>query len=266
MVFDFFKKKSQEAAARPARIIPGSEADYEERRKWAENLVSQGRVEAAISLMEELAADLAGAGNFPLAVAVRHQINRWKPEREAKETPAEAGQKMAEQRAKSGVFQRPLIPLDPSVEKAVKASSFLEGLNAVEISGLIDATGLQQYPAGQIVVKEGSAGDHLYIVTRGVLRVSTSGVGGGEVRVGTLHVGDFFGEVALLTGRPRAASVLAETDAECLQVAKADWDRLSKAHPRLLGLLESAMAERAQLSAEAVIDDLRRRRGADESP
>ncbi len=259
-MFDFLKRKLQGGPSRAQKPATGPDADYEERRAAAEELYAQGRSAEAIKVLEDLAGDLAGAGNFTLAVAVRHQMHRWMPERAATETPSDEGKRMAVQRAKSGVFARPVSRTASSVQRIVRATAFLEELTSEEISGLIESTGLSTYGAEQVVVKEGTPGDRLYVVTRGVLMVTTASPSGDEVRVGTLNVGDFFGEVALLTGRPRAATVTAETDAECLQITKEEWDRLSSRHPRLTSLLEEAMSVRAQLSAEAVVDDLRRRR------
>lgn len=262
MVFDFLRKKLQEAvapaAAQSSKPAVGSEADYEDRRKAAEALEAEGKRAEAITMLEALAADLAGAGNFPLAVAVRHQIHRWRPEGESGETPIAEGKKMAHQRAQSGAFSAK--PVDSPVNKFVEASPLLKELTAEEIAGLMESTGLTTYAQGQTVVQEGTAGDRLYIVTRGLLNVSTSGAGGAVVRVGTLSVGDFFGEVALLTGKPRAATVVAETDAECLQITSESWQTLASKHARLQKLLEEAMAQRAQLSAEAVLEDFRKRR------
>lgn len=266
MVFDFLRKKLQEAvapaAAQPITAAPGSEADYEERRKTAEALEAEGKRTEAVALLEALAADLAGAGNFPLAVAVRHQIHRWRPEGESGETPIAEGKKMAHQRAQTGAFAPKAA--DAPVNKILEASPLLSELTAEEIAGLMESTGLTTYAKDQTVVQEGAPGDHLYIVTRGLLNVTISGAGGGRVRLGVLSVGDFFGEVALLTGKPRAATVEADTDAECLQITAQSWQDLAAKHPRLQKLLEEAIAQRAQNAADAVLEDFRKRR--DEAP
>lgn len=263
VVFEFLKKKLQDSVAKPApRIVPGSQADYEERRKWAQNLRDQGRTADAITLLEELAGDLAGAGNFPLAVAVRHQIHQWRPDLEAGPTPADEGKEMARKRAEiSGSF-KPVPPENP-LSRMAEASPFLGELSGEEIGGLLESTGLEKYAAGQVVVEEGTEGGSLFIVSGGTLAVTTRGAQGTSVPVGHLSVGDFFGEVSLLTGMPRAATVTALSDSECLEIRAEKWPELSSQHPRLRQLLEEAMAVRASLSAEAVIEDLRKRRGED---
>jgi cAMP-dependent protein kinase regulator len=255
---DFLKKKIQGAKV-GARPEPGSDADYEERRQRAQALHDEGKTAEAVGALEDLASELAGAGNFPLAVAVRHQIHQWKPELDAKTTPEADASRMATQHAQSGPHLKPSMS-DSSIRRLVQLSPLLEEMSATEIAGLIESTGLARYQPGQVVIEEGTPGDKLYVVTRGVLRVSTKGADGNPVRVGTLAVGDFFGEVAVLTGKPRVATVTAESEAECLQISGPRWADLSSRHPRLKQMLEEALKLRAELAAEAVVDDLRRRR------
>lgn len=261
MAFGFLKKKGPDSGAMPP---PGSPADYEGRRRAAEGLHAQGLVAQAVEVLDGLAADLAGAGNFPLAVAVRHQIEEWRPGT-AGRSPAEDGRKMADLRAASGIFRAPGAPAPASQSMtALRASPLLASLSAEEIGGLIESTGLVKFSRGDVALQEGTAGDDLFVVTRGAFGVETAGADGRSVRVGTLHVGDFFGEVAVLTGRPRTATVRAEADAECLRLTARNFATLEARHPRLRPLLADEMATRAQNAAEAVLEDLRRRR--EESP
>lgn len=259
MVFDFLKKKLQSALEKPKP--QGPEALYEEKRREAEALHVSGKTADAVRLLEGLASDLAGVGNFPLAVAVRHQIHQWNPD--GAQSPETEAARMADQRAaaeKEPAAVAPFAPSESSISRLVNASQFLEQLTKDEITGLIESTGLTTFEKGATVVEEGTSGDKLFIVTRGHFAVSTLGPAGNRIRVGTLSVGDFFGEIALLTGRPRAATVLADSSAECLQITSASWVQLSESHPRLRELLEQAMALRAELTAEAVLDDMRRQR------
>lgn len=265
MVFDFLKKKLQEMGSKPSvpDVAPPAEepASYEERRGRAEALYAEGKADEAVGLLEELAAELAGAGNFPLAVAVRHQINAWQPAPARPQTPVEAAKKMVRQRAESGLHEA--IP-DPEraavVPQGIQQAPLFEGLNADEIAGLIESTGRRSYTSGDVVLEEGKSGSQMYLVTRGLLGVTTSGAAGAKVRVGTLTVGDVFGEVALLTGRPRTATVVAETEAECLEISREGWEGILGRFPRLQKILEEIRETRARLAADAIVDDLRRRR------
>jgi len=142
---------------------------------------------------------------------------------------------------------------------------FFSELSREELTGLADATGVASYAAGEAVVEEGSPGESLFIVSKGILTVRTTGPEGNQVTVGKLTAGDFFGEISLLLGRPRTATVVAETDAICLEVGKGAWRDLQRVHPRLRAVLEESLQARAVNSAEVVVQDYRRRKAGEKA-
>jgi len=77
--------------------------------------------------------------------------------------------------------------------------------------------------AGQAVVTEGEEGDKFYVIRAGNYAVAEKGR-----QVATLGAGDVFGEIALLTGGPRIATVTALVDGEVLSLSKADFDAVLK--------------------------------------
>ena len=257
VVFDFLKKKLQESLPRARKVAPGSFEDYEERRRWADSLEAQGRRDAARNLLVELEKDLRAARNYPLAVAVQHRLDEWDP------SPAPASPPAPEPAVPEPEVREELAAgaTATGVHRAVRAAASLEELSPEEVAVLARSSGLTLWPAGTVVVEEGSQGEALYVVTRGKLEVRTKGAAGESVGLGTLEVGDFFGEIAVLTGRPRAATVTAQTDVECLQITRETWVDLSSRHPLLVRRLQKEIEVRARLAAEAVVEDLRRRRG-----
>lgn|GEM_PF-1695327 len=266
MVFEFLKKKFHDltTAAVPsdAGETPGDVATYEERRSEAEALHEKGETARAVELLEGLAADLAGDGSFPLAVAVRHQISSWTSGPSPAETAAEDGEAMARQREVSGslkVLPRRASPGQP-VPEGLRTSRFFADMTSEEIAGFIASTGRRTFREGEVVLEQGEQGRSLFIVTRGVLRVETAGAAGGILRMGVLTMGDVFGEVAFLTGRPRTATVIAETGAECLEIGAEAWTGILGRYPRVQKVLEEVHRERARFAADAILEDLRRRR------
>ena len=85
-------------------------------------------------------------------------------------------------------------------------------------------------PAGTAVFSEGDAGDGYYIVRQGEAEVAS---GGAVLR--RLSRGDGFGELALLFGRPRSATVTAVTDLVLAGLARNDFARLVSASGETLG-------------------------------
>lgn len=84
---------------------------------------------------------------------------------------------------------------------------------------------LRRYASGQAVVRQGDAGDAFYVVRRGRLAVIRSDPSGSERALGHLSPGEAFGELALLQGQPRAATVRAIEVAECFVIGKSLFER-----------------------------------------
>lgn len=98
---------------------------------------------------------------------------------------------------------------------------------------------------GERVVKQGETGSSLFLILEGEasVHIKTSD-NGSEIRVGRLVAGDFFGEKSLLTGEPRSASVVAETDLEVVEIEKADLLPILEGNPGIMEELSRRLAER----------------------
>ena len=95
-------------------------------------------------------------------------------------------------------------------EELLRNVPFFQGLPQVEFASLASRLRRRTAPAGEIIVRQGSTGDSLYLVARGVIRVSRQDGGMGR-DLATLMAGDFFGETALLHGGRRTATCRAVT-------------------------------------------------------
>lgn len=105
--------------------------------------------------------------------------------------------------------------------------------------------------AGATVVRRGEQGDSLFLLAEGVLEVRIPRAGGGDITVDRLFPGAVFGEMSLLTGQPRSATVLAATDALAYELRKDDLDPVLRARPALLEGLTAIMAERQARNSAA---------------
>jgi Cyclic nucleotide-binding domain/Cytochrome P450 len=79
------------------------------------------------------------------------------------------------------------------------------------------------YPAGTTIIAQGAAADRFYIIVRGTATVSHRHPGGTEAVVHQLGRGDYFGEIGLLHGIPRTATVRATSDVEVLALEREDF-------------------------------------------
>ena len=91
---------------------------------------------------------------------------------------------------------------------------------------------------GELIVSQGSAGESLYIVARGQIRVYLSDETGKEIILGLEGPGAIFGEIAVLDGEPRSASVAAMERTELLMIEGREFRQLLEAHTGLsLGVI-----------------------------
>lgn len=120
------------------------------------------------------------------------------------------------------------------------------------------APGLRRrpFPAGEIVVSEGDPGESLFLIAKGSVRILVVGGHGRPLEIRHLDAGDFFGEVAALSGRPRSATVIAMTDCELVEIDRWALDALVEARPAARPLLEGARDGRAQSPEETAVRSL----------
>ncbi len=90
------------------------------------------------------------------------------------------------------------------------------------------------YPAGERIVLAGERGTCMFVVQDGTVRLSRGGVDGrAATEVGLLEKGDFFGEGALLEGRPYTSDAEAVTDCEIVEIGASTFHRMLQSHPEI---------------------------------
>jgi subfamily B ATP-binding cassette protein HlyB/CyaB len=120
---------------------------------------------------------------------------------------------------------------ETSIRNFLKLCTVFAPLSPAEIRELLSCLEPRDVAAGEAVVHEGEPGDAFYIVRRGGLKVVKESEDGKVVN--RLKEGDVFGELALLTGEARAASVIAEEPSSVFRLEKSDFDRLIKTAPKV---------------------------------
>ncbi|CAG2167970.1 unnamed protein product, partial [Oppiella nova] len=100
-------------------------------------------------------------------------------------------------------------------------------LDIYERLTVADALTPVQFNDGDIIVKQGEAGDDFYVIEEGTAIVfQRRSADEPQVEVGRLGQSDYFGEIALLLDRPRAATVVAKGPLKCVKLDRARFERL----------------------------------------
>jgi CRP-like cAMP-binding protein len=119
------------------------------------------------------------------------------------------------------------------------AMPLFEGLSSEEIETLTGWTEERHVSAGQSLVSEGAAGYVFFVIEEGTAGVEQHG----EV-LGELGPGDHFGEIAILDGGRRTASVVATSDMTILAMFGTEFRRLETELPQLADRIRATMEER----------------------
>jgi CRP/FNR family cyclic AMP-dependent transcriptional regulator len=114
----------------------------------------------------------------------------------------------------------------PHREALIAACPLFAGLDSVGMAAVAQATVEVEFPADRTIARQGEIGTGLFIVAEGAVRV----VRDGEV-VARLGSGEFFGELSVLDGGPRNASVIADGPTTCLALATWDAERVLREQP-----------------------------------
>ncbi len=135
----------------------------------------------------------------------------------------------------------------------VVSTPLFEGFTEDELVAVIRGLKLLTFEPGDILVTEGAAGASLFILTTGTVKAFVKNARGESVKVHELAEGSFFGEISILTGRPRTATLTAATPCEVLELDKATLDGITQSHPNVLEVLKRFHEARAQDTVEAII-------------
>ena len=137
-------------------------------------------------------------------------------------------------------------------EAVINGSFLFRSLDATARQELADRGVVMVFQAGREVIREGETGDDFFLMDHGVVEVTTRGPTG-PVVLSTLQRGAFFGEVAMLTGMPRTATVTALTDASVIRFSREEIDPILNRDPGARRLLETMIEGRARDAVEKVV-------------
>ena len=119
-----------------------------------------------------------------------------------------------------------------------------------ELTAVIRGLQLRTYEPGHILFSEGEPGDSLMVLASGRVRVYVRNVTGGNAEVRQLESGAFFGEISLLSGKPRTATIIAASACEVLILDRTATDEIVAKHPQVLDTLRSIYRERQDSDEE----------------
>jgi small-conductance mechanosensitive channel/CRP-like cAMP-binding protein len=144
--------------------------------------------------------------------------------------------------------------LPETVRAAIRGKPFFKCLSDHEVEGIVTGAKFAVFGRGERIVEQGAEGSSMFILLTGEagVYVRHEGNGADPTRVATLSAGEYFGEMSLLTGEHRSATIVAASDCEVLEIAKAHLARILQENGELLTNLSEMLAQR-RLDNESVL-------------
>jgi predicted acylesterase/phospholipase RssA len=120
---------------------------------------------------------------------------------------------------------------------------FFEGLDAIELAYVYGRFHRRRFAPGEFLCRQGEPGDRLWVIERGLVDVNVDGPNG-PASLARLRRGDVVGEMALVTGQPRSAHVVATVPTSALELGRDDFMAILTRYPALIGNLLQTVSER----------------------
>lgn len=102
----------------------------------------------------------------------------------------------------------------------------------------------ENYSQYETIIREGSSGDSMFVVVSGLCEVLKKDDTGKDILIAELGENNFFGEMTLLTGEPRSATVKAKEDVVCIRIGKKDLESIMKEHSTIADAMSEILAKR----------------------
>ncbi len=143
---------------------------------------------------------------------------------------------------------------------------FAEVLDKVHLEMLVAKCHEFDFPAGAVLMTEGDFGASMFAIVSGSVTVSVTDSGGSEHGVAALYAGDVVGEMSLMTGARRNATVIARTDVVAIEITKVALEEILSRAPDLIGAFGTVLAKRraeleriaADTEPTSIIDQIKR--------
>lgn len=228
-----------------ARAVPLLKREHEKypsnpriRLQYSDALAGAGMIDEAVAQYEATARYYEDNGLTVQAIAVRK-----KAEKTREQLP-----KAAEEPGKN----------EPLFSRTVPKSPLFEMLPQTERDAVIAEMEVETHDEGSVIITEGDPGSSMYVIASGAVKVYTRGTNG-SLYLAQLGEGDFFGEVSVLTGKPRTATITAAQRTELLRLDKVKLDGVLSKYPGIRKVLDDFYNKRAEHTVEAMIASLKKK-------
>ena len=116
----------------------------------------------------------------------------------------------------------------------IRANPLFSGLSREDIAKILGRLEEKSFNAGTTILSQGDQGDSFYFIQSGAVQVVLEGGGGRRESIAVLGPQEGFGEMALLSGEPRSATIIAVKDTTVWRLSREAWNELIEKYPTWL--------------------------------
>jgi small-conductance mechanosensitive channel/CRP-like cAMP-binding protein len=131
--------------------------------------------------------------------------------------------------------------------QVLAALPLFAGLREPELASVAASLRVTPFIKGEVMTRQGAVAHWLYVLVKGAADVWFESESGERLFVAALEPGAVFGEMGMMTGAPRSATVVASSDAECYRIDKASFESILAARPALAEELARIISERQRI-------------------
>jgi hypothetical protein len=125
----------------------------------------------------------------------------------------------------------------------IVVSPLFKDFSVEELVAVIGGLNLMTFERGNVILREGEPGNSLFMLTSGTVKAFVKR-DGKQVPIAELEEGAFFGEVSILTGKPRSATIVAKEHCELLELDRTTLDAITQTHPHVRDVLQEFANQR----------------------
>ena len=139
------------------------------------------------------------------------------------------------------------------ISEVLKRVPFFQTLGRDGIDFIVERLKFKPFDGNALICKSGDPGDKMWIIISGQVKVVVTGEDGEENHIANLASGDYFGEMSLLTGEPRSASVLTTEPSEMFILNKSDFDVIIERFPSITLSMGKIMSQRLRETLQKAV-------------
>lgn len=142
--------------------------------------------------------------------------------------------------------EKQMVSLQTEIQGIMKQVPILATLSDANLEKLASMVEVEMFGAGELIVQEGEKGDSMYIIRSGSCDVMQKGADGRLMLLTTMIAGEFFGEISLLTGSKRTATIKTNEDTSLIFINKTVFSKIMRDDPIISEQIAQAVVERQE--------------------